>query len=197
VVVDRARAERAVREFLLALGREPEKDPELQGTPARVVEAYASDLLSGYDVDVKALLSEGEAISENESSGLIALSGISVSTVCPHHLLLSNGVASVVYRPGSRLFGLGTLAALVNAYARRLSLQESIGESVVQALVEHGGARAAYCEIRLVHGCLVARGSRQTGAELSTSARRGDLDSAELALALLGPRASRRGEVAP
>jgi GTP cyclohydrolase I len=197
VVVDRARAERAVREFLLALGREPEKDPELQGTPARVVEAYASDLLSGYDVDVKALLSEGEAISENESSGLIALSGISVSTVCPHHLLLSNGVASVVYRPGSRLFGLGSLAALVNAYARRLSLQESIGESVVQALVEHGGARAAYCEIRLVHGCLVARGSRQTGAELSTSARRGDLDSAELALALLGPRASRRGEVAP
>jgi GTP cyclohydrolase I len=197
VTVDRARAERAVREFLLALGRDPERDADLLGTPARVVEAYTNDLLSGYDVDVKALLSEGEAISENEMSGLVALSGISVSTVCPHHLLLSNGVASVVYRPGSRLFGLGTLAALVNAYARRLSLQESIGECVVQALVEHGGARAAYCEIRLVHGCLVARGSRQTGAELSTSARRGDLDSAELALALLGPRAGWRGEVAP
>jgi GTP cyclohydrolase IA len=196
VVVDRARAERAVREFLLALGREPEQDPELQGTPARVVEAYTHDLLSGYDVDVKALLSEGEAIAENESSGLVALSGISVSTVCPHHLLLSNGVASVAYRPGSRLFGLGTLAALVNAYARRLSLQESIGERVVQALVEYGGARAAYCEIRLVHGCLVARGSRQTGAELSTSARRGELDSAELSLAL-GPRAGLRREVAP
>jgi len=195
VAVDRARAERAVREFLLALGRDPEEDPELNGTPARVVDAYANDLLSGYDVDVKALLSEGEAISENEVSGLVALSGISVSTICPHHLLLSNGVASVVYRPGSRLFGLGTLAALVNAYARRLSLQESIGESVTQALVEHGGARAAFCEIRLVHGCLVARGSRQTGAELSTSARRGNLDSAELALALLGPRAGARGEV--
>jgi GTP cyclohydrolase IA len=197
VAVDRGRAERAVREFLLALGRNPEQEPELQGTPARVVEAYATELLSGYDVDVKALLSEGEAISENESSGLVALSGISVSTVCPHHLLLSNGVASVVYRPGSRLFGLGTLAALVNAYARRLSLQESIGESVVQALVEHGGARAAFCEIRLVHGCLVARGSRQTGAELSTSARRGDLDSAELSLALRGRRAGLRDEVAP
>ena len=197
MAVDRGRAERAVREFLLALGRDPEQEPELQGTPARVVEAYATELLSGYDVDVKALLSEREAISENESSGLVALSGVSVSTVCPHHLLLSNGVASVVYRPGSRLFGLGTLAALVNAYARRLSLQESIGESVVQALVEHGGARAAFCEIRLVHGCLVARGSRQTGAELSTSARRGDLDSAELSLALRGRRAGLRDEVAP
>lgn len=189
MAVDRARAERAVREFLLALGQKPDEDAELRGTPARVVEAYANDLLSGYDVNVAALLSEGEAIAENKLSGLVALSGIAVSTVCPHHLLLSNGSASVVYRPGSRLFGLGTLAALVNAYARRLSLQESISESVAQALVEHGGARAAYCEVRLVHGCLVARGSRQTGAELVTTARRGDLDAAELVLALRGPRA--------
>lgn len=186
MAVDRARAERAVREFLLALGRDPDADPELAGTPSRVVTAYAQDLLSGYDQDVKALLADGEAVSENKVSGLIGLSGISVSTICPHHLLLSNGWASVVYRPGSRLFGLGALAALVNAYARRLSLQESIGEQVVQALVEHGGARAAYCEIRLVHGCLVARGSRQAGAELVTTARRGDLDAAELTLLLAG-----------
>jgi GTP cyclohydrolase I len=184
VPVDRARAERAVREFLLALGQQPDVDPELLGTPARVVEAYENELLSGYDVDVKALLAEGEAVSENKLSGFIALSGISLSTICPHHLLLSNGSASVVYRPGSRLFGLGTLASVVNAYARRLSLQESIGENVVQALVEHGGARAAYCEIRLVHGCLVARGSRQSGTELTTTARRGDIDAAELSLAL-------------
>ena len=182
--VDRARAERAVREFLLAFGRDVDADPELRGTPARVVEAYERELLSGYDVDVRALLSEGEAVTKNQISGVIALSGIALSTICPHHLLLSNGTASVVYRPGARLFGLGTLAALVNAFARRLSLQESIGESVVQALVEHGGARAAYCEIRLVHGCLVARGSRQAGAELTTTARRGDLDPAELSLAL-------------
>lgn len=182
--VDRARAERAVREFLLALGRDPDTDAELSGTPARVVEAYASDLLSGYDVSVPQLLSDGEAVAEGKLSGLIALSGIAVSTICPHHLLLSNGTASVVYRPAARLFGLGTLAALVNAYARRLSLQESIGESVVEALVTHGGARAAYCELRLVHGCLVARGSRQAGTELVTTARRGTLDAAELALAL-------------
>jgi GTP cyclohydrolase I len=189
VPVDRARAERAVREFLLALGQDPDRDAELHGTPARVVEAYSSDLLSGYDVDVPALLSDGQAISEGTLSGLVALSGIAVSTICPHHLLLSNGTASVVYRPGSRLFGLGTLAALVNAYARRLSLQESIGESVAQALVQYGGARAAYCEVRLVHGCLVARGSRQTGAELVTTARRGDVEAAELALALRGASA--------
>jgi GTP cyclohydrolase I len=166
------------------MGRDVDGDPDLLGTPSRVVEAYATELLSGYDVNVAALLAEGEAVSESKVSGFIALSGIAVSTTCPHHLLLSHGSACVVYRPGLRLFGLGTLAALVNAFSRRLSLQESIGESVVQALVEHGGARAAYCEVRLVHGCLVARGSRQAGSELTTTARRGPLDPAELALAL-------------
>lgn len=182
--IDRARAQRAVREFLLSFGHDVDSDAELRGTPERVVEAYANDLLSGYQVDVAALLADGQSISSDAVTGLVALSGIPVSTVCPHHLLLSNGVASVAYRPGARLFGLGSLTALVNAYARRLSLQETIGENVVRALVEHGGARAAYCELRLVHGCLVARGSRQAGTELTTTARRGELDAAELALAL-------------
>lgn len=182
--IDRARAESAVRELLLALGRDPDGDPELRDTPARVVEAYSSELLRGYDVDVKAKLAEGEAVAEGKLSGLIALRGIGVSTICPHHLLLSHGTATVAYRPGARLFGLGSLASLVDAYAQRLSLQESIGENVVQALMEYGGARAAYCEIRLVHGCLVARGAREAGSELVTTARRGQLDLAELALAL-------------
>ena len=182
--VDRARAERAVREFLLALGRDPDGDADLVGTPARVVDAYANELLSGYGVDVKALLSDGAAVAPGELSGFVALCGISVSTICPHHLLLSHGTATVAYRPGQRLFGLGTLAAVVNAFARRLSLQEAIGEKVVQALVEHGGAQAAYCELRLVHGCVVARGARQAGTELVTTARLGAIDAAELSLAL-------------
>ncbi len=192
MAVDRPRAERAVREFLLAFGHDPESNVDLHGTPSRVVEAYESDLLNGYEVDVPALLAEGQAIAEAAPSGIVVLSGIAVSTICPHHLLLSSGVATVAYRPGLRLFGLGTLAALVSAYARRLALQEAIGESVVQALCEHGGARGAYCEVRLVHGCLVARGSRQAGTEVSTTAQRGQLDLAELALAL-----GRRAENAP
>jgi GTP cyclohydrolase I len=190
--IDRARAERAVREFLQALGRDPDADAELLETPARVVEAYATELLAGYGVDVKALLAEGEAVAEGKVSGFIALRGVAVSTICPHHLLLSHGSATIAYRPGARLFGLGTLAAVVGAYARRLSLQEAIGENVVQALVQHGGARAAYCELRLVHGCVVARGARQAHSELVTTARRGEIDAGELALAL-----SRRDEGAP
>lgn len=182
--IDRARAERAVHEFLVALGRDPDTEPDLRGTPARVVEAYASELLSGYEVDVPALLSDGEPLAPGGEHGLIALSGIAASTICPHHLLLSHGTATVVYRPGARLFGLGTLSRLVSAYARRLSLQESIADSVADALVTHGGARGAYCELRLVHGCLVARGPREASSELVTTALRGDVDVAALALAL-------------
>jgi GTP cyclohydrolase IA len=190
--IDRARAERAVREFLVALGRDPDGDADLQGTPARVVEAYVSELLSGYGVDVKALLSDGEALVPGKHTGFVVLRGVAVSTICPHHLLLSNGSATVAYRPGKRLFGLGTLAALVNAFARRLSLQETIGEQVVQALVQHGGAQAAFCEVRLVHGCLVARGTRQASTELVTSARLGEIDAVELAISL-----ARRDEAKP
>jgi len=144
--IDRARAERAVREFLIALGRDPDGDPELQGTPARVVEAYAEELLGGYAVDVQALLSQSEGVAEGKLSGLIALRGVSLSTVCPHHLLLSHGSASVVYRPGPRLFGLGTLAALVGVYARRLSLQTFAGAA---RLAEHSGDDAAVLRERV------------------------------------------------
>ena len=181
--IDRARAERAVREFLTALGHSVD-DPDLRDTPRRVVDAYADELLTGYAVDVRALLSEGQAVAAGAQSGIVALSGIALSTICPHHLLLSHGSATVAYRPGARLFGLGTLSALLAAFARRLSLQEAIGENVVQALVEYGGARGAYCEIHLSHGCLVARGPREAKSELVTTARAGDVDTSELLLAL-------------
>ncbi len=190
--IDRARAESAIREFLAALGRDPSREPDLIGTPERVVGAYANELLAGYSVDVKALLGEGQAVAPGKLSGVVALRGVSVSTVCPHHLLLSHGSATVAYRPGDRLFGLGTLAELVSAYARRLSLQETIGESVARALVEHGGAVGAFCEVRLVHGCVVARGSKQAHSELVTTAFAGELSSADVALLL-----SHRPEVAP
>lgn len=182
--MDRPRAERAVREFLIALGRDPDHDAVLAATPARVVEAYADELLSGYGVDVAALLAQGEAPAGRALESWVAVRQLSVHTVCPHHLLLSRGSATVAYRPGRRLFGLGTLSSLVEAFARRLALQEEIGENVVQALIDHGGASAAYCELRLVHGCLSARGARQANAEVVTTARRGEFEAAELLLAL-------------
>lgn len=182
--MDRERARTAIREFLLALDRDPERDPELAGTPERVVAAFADELLSGYGADLPALVLKDSAPAEGPL-GVIAVRNIACATMCPHHLMPAFGHASVVYRPGARVLGLGTIARLVDACARRLVLQETIGDDVVKALLGHAGARGAVCEITLLHGCLSARGAHQPGARVTTVASGGDL-SIDEALLILG-----------
>ena len=173
--VDRDAAERAIGAFLKALGQDPETNPALVGTPARVTEAFTEDLLSGYAVDVAALLlAESEPIAKDGPRGLVVVRGVTVATVCPHHLLPALGRAAVAYLPGERLVGIGTIARTVDAFARRLTLQETIGESVVRALMETVRARGAYCQIELSHSCLGARGARQAGASVITVAQAGE-----------------------
>jgi GTP cyclohydrolase IA len=191
MAVDRTAAARAIADFLRALGHPPEGDPELSQTAERVVEAYADDLLSGYGVDVPTLLAKGSMpVAGGAEHGIVVVQQIAVATVCPHHLLPSLGSATVAYLPGDKLLGLGTLAGLVEAFGRRLALQERIGQNVVRALVEHAGARGAYCRISLVHGCLSARGARHSQARVRTAAAAGELaepaGAAALSLALAG-----------
>ena len=87
--------------------------------------------------------------------------------------LPAQGTALVAYWPGEKVLGLGTLAHLVNALARRLTLQERIGREVVDALMNHAGARGAYCRLALTHSCLTARGARQSQATVQTVATAG------------------------
>jgi GTP cyclohydrolase IA len=187
--VNREAAERAISDFLKALGFDPREHPELAETPARVTEAFADDLLRGHAVDVRELIRKGScAAPASSKTGLVAVTQIAIASTCPHHLLPALGVAQVVYLPGAALLGIGTISALVEAFARRITLQEAIAQNVVAALVEHAGARGAYCELELEHGCLRARGERQARALVRSSARAGDFTSpdalTEIALAL-------------
>jgi GTP cyclohydrolase I len=187
--VNRPAAERAIADFLRALGHDPDHEDELRQTPARVTEAFATELLSGYQVDLAQLILGGSCESDGQPpDGIVAVQDITVAAVCPHHLTPSLGKASVAYLPGTHLLGLGTLARLVDACARRLVLQEQIGRSVVDALMRHAGARGAYCRLSLVHGCLCARGARQPGTVVHTTASAGELSgpraAAELGLVL-------------
>jgi GTP cyclohydrolase IA len=189
MAVDRAAAARAIHEFLTALGFDPRQYPDLAETPGRVTEAFCDDLLRGHDVDVLELIRQGSSDAPwSAKSGPVAVTQIAIATTCPHHLLPALGVAHVVYLPGATLLGIGTVSALVDAFSRRLTLQEAIGQSVVDALIEHAGARGAYCELELEHGCLRARGERQARALVRTSARAGEFASpgalTEIALAL-------------
>jgi GTP cyclohydrolase I len=188
--VDRAKAEQAIDAFLRALGLNPEADPDLAGTPTRVAAAWATDLVDGYEIDVAALLQSESSPAPAGASGIIAVRGLAVSTMCPHHLLPARGTATVLYQPLTRITGIGTVARLVDAYAHRLALQEAIGANVAKALVEYLGARGAACRLALQHSCLASRGERQHEATVETIAFAGSFEPAggdrDLAVAALG-----------
>lgn len=159
-------AARALEDFLRAVGV-PLDDPELLGTPERVSHAFAHELLDGYRADVPGLFTASLASSER---GLVAVRGISYASVCPHHLMPALGTAHVAYLPGGRVVGVGVIPRLVEAFAHRMVLQETLGRQIAEALVVHLGARAAGVALDAQHACLSARGERQVGARVVTHA---------------------------
>ncbi|MBX3183902.1 MAG: GTP cyclohydrolase I [Polyangiaceae bacterium] len=172
--VDLERASRAIAEFLSALGHDPSREPELEGTPERVARAFAEELLAGAAVDLGALVRESLSAALTISVRQpVVVKGLRVVTVCPHHLMPALGEASVAYLPGEHLIGIGAVARVVRAAAARLTLQEQIGPEVLGALVEHAQVELAACRITLRHSCLSARGAREHAAEVETWCVRG------------------------
>ena len=190
-MIDRKAAARAIEDFLRALGHAPEG--ELAGTGERVAEAWAEDLIAGEAINAAALLRGGALDLDAVGSGLVLVRDLAVTTMCPHHLLPAHGTATVAYLPGPRVAGVGTIAHVVDALARRLTLQERIGDEVVALLVRELGAKGALCRLALSHACMTARGERKTGAIVETLAVAGtfafasaDRELAFLALAAPG-----------
>lgn len=184
--VDVERAAKAIEEFLRAVGAPVDRDPELAETGRRVAEAFAEDLLSGYAEDPAAILAGGTGSS---APGMVLVTSIAVSTTCPHHLMPASGIAHIGYLPGARVVGFGALGRLLDCYARRLILQEDLGQRVALALVEHLGARAAGVVLDLAPSCLTARGDRRHDARALTSAYEGpaaDELAVQMPLAIAG-----------
>jgi GTP cyclohydrolase I len=180
--MDREAAARAIEAFLRALGRDPSAHVELSGTGARVAQAWADELLSGYSVDVDTLVETNVLVGR---SGLVVVRDIPVATTCPHHLMPSTGTAAVAFAPAERLVGVGTVARVVDAFARRLALQEQIGERVVATLHEHLQPRWIGCRIVLSHACMIVRGERAHGARVETVSTAGsEVDLATVHAAL-------------
>jgi GTP cyclohydrolase I len=168
--MDREAAASAIGAFLRALGHDPAREPELAGTPERVARAWAEELLEGYGVDVDALLSHNVFPGTSE---LVVVRDVAMTTLCPHHLMPSSGSATVAFAPEEHLVGIGTVARVVEAFSRRLAMQEQIGERVVAALQKHLAPRWAACRIVLSHSCMTARGERSHGARVETLALSG------------------------
>jgi GTP cyclohydrolase I len=170
--VDLQAAERAICDFLTALGHPPSSDPQLRETGALVARAFHEELLCGYAADPAAILSETIAAS---SGDLIIVKDLAITCMCPHHLLPASGVLHLGYLPSDRIVGFGALERLAQALSRRLILQEALCEQIAEALTRELGARGAACIAELQPMCLTARGQRPGHARVVTAATSGVL----------------------
>lgn len=175
MAVNQARIAAAVREILLAVGEDPERDG-LRDTPARVARSYA-ELFSGLGKDASDVLGTTFDVAHDE---LILVKDIEVASSCEHHLLPFYGVAHVGYIPAKdgRVAGLSKLARLVDVYARRPQIQERLVSEIADALVEHLDPGGVIVVIEAEHMCMSLRGVRKPGAKTITSAVRGSLRNA-------------------
>jgi len=173
--VDLARIERAVREILVAVGEDPDRDG-LVMTPARVARAYA-ELFAGLRVaDAGQVLGASFAAEHDE---LVLVRDIEVFSMCEHHLLPFHGVAHVGYIPGTdgRITGLSKLARLVDVYARRPQVQERLTSQVAETLMQRLDPRGAIVVLECEHMCMAMRGIQKGGSRTITSAVRGMFQS--------------------
>ncbi|MGA3067807.1 MAG: GTP cyclohydrolase I FolE [Tepidisphaeraceae bacterium] len=166
--IDAPRIERAVREILLAIGENPDREG-LKKTPSRVARSYA-ELMSGLNEDPRRHL---KTVFHERYDEVVILRNIEFNSLCEHHLLPFTGRVHVAYLPGGKVVGLSKLARLVEGYARRPQVQERLTTQIADALWEELAPQGAACVIEAVHTCMTIRGVRRPGSTMVTSALRG------------------------
>lgn len=169
---DAPRVEAAIRELLLAVGEDPDRDG-LRDTPARVARAY-QEIFAGLRQDPAEVLSASFDIGHEE---MVLVKDIEVYSTCEHHLVPFHGVAHVGYipGPGGQVTGLSKLARLVDVYARRPQVQERLTGQIADALVEVLQPRGVLVVVECEHLCMSMRGVRKPGSRTVTSAVRGQM----------------------
>src|SRR3954447_9993859 len=165
LVVDQQRIAAAVREILLAVGENPDRDG-LRATPDRVARMYA-EIFSGIDAHPESVLT---TVFEAEHDEMVLVKDIEVASTCEHHLVPWVGVAHVGYIPNAdgRITGLSKLARLVDLYARRPQVQERLTSQVADALEASLAPRGVIVVVEAEHLCMTIRGVRKQGARTVT-----------------------------
>jgi len=166
--VDLARIERAVREILIAVGEDADREG-LRDTPARVARMYA-ELFSGLREDPRVHVRKFFTEKYDE---VVLVTDISFESVCEHHLMPFMGKAHIGYLPNGRVIGLSKLARVVEGVARRPQVQERMTETIADLLIEELRAKGVAVVIEAVHTCMTVRGVRKPGCMCVTSAMKG------------------------
>ena len=171
---DQKRAENAVRELLLAVGEDPDREG-LRETPGRVARAY-QEIFAGLFQEPEDVLTTTFDLGHDE---MVLVKDIELYSSCEHHLVPFHGVAHVGYIPSTdgRITGLSKLARLVDVYAKRPQVQERLTTQVADALVRILEPRGVIVVVECEHLCMSMRGIRKPGAKTVTSAVRGMLRS--------------------
>ncbi|GAA5212126.1 MULTISPECIES: GTP cyclohydrolase I FolE [Streptomyces] len=169
---DEKRAENAVRELLIAVGEDPDREG-LRETPARVARAY-KEIFAGLWQEPRDVLTTTFDLGHDE---MVLVKDIEVFSTCEHHLVPFRGVAHVGYIPSTngKITGLSKLARLVDVYARRPQVQERLTTQIADSLMEILEPRGVIVVVECEHMCMSMRGIRKPGAKTLTSAVRGQL----------------------
>ena len=166
--IDEARIEKAVREILIAVGEDLDRDG-LKNTPARVARMYG-ELLAGMHDDPSTHL---RSVFNENYDEIVLLRDIPFYSICEHHLMPFIGSAHVAYLPSGRILGVSKLARIVDCFARRLQTQERLTYQIADCLMNNLEPLGVAVVLEAAHGCMTIRGIRKPGSVMVTSAVRG------------------------
>lgn len=164
----RDRIAAAIREILLAVGEDPDREG-LRATPQRVARMY-QEAFSGFEAEVDDLF---KAVFEEKYDEMVVLRDIPFHSMCEHHLLPFMGKAHVAYLPMGRVIGISKIARVVDAFARRPQVQERLTNQIADKIMAKLAPRGVAVILEANHTCMTIRGVKKPGAVMITSAVRG------------------------
>lgn len=174
---------RAVEEWLRGCGLSP-SHPDLLRTPERVAQTWRDEFLAGYQMEPEQIL--GDPVIGESDPDAVLITNLSFHAMCPHHLFPYRGRAHVLYVPDKKLVGFGRIAALVDCFTKRLTLQERATHQIANALIQHLGALGAGCVMEAEQMCLIVPAEKHGGSRVVTSAFLGSVkERADLRARLL------------
>lgn len=167
-MVDQDKIKHAVKLLLEGIGEDTEREG-LRGTPDRVARMY-TELFAGMDADVSEPLSKVFTVEHNE---MVLEKDIVFYSMCEHHMLPFYGKAHIAYIPNGKVLGLSKLARTVEAYARRLQIQEQMTGQIADAVMTHLAPQGVMTVLEAEHMCMTMRGIKKPGSRTLTIAARG------------------------
>lgn len=173
--MDKQAAMKAVKDFLIALGEDPEREG-LVDTPRRVADAFA-EFTSGSAAQASQALSKTFLV---EGGDMIIEKDITFSSTCEHHLMPFFGKVAIAYIPNGKVVGLSKLARCVEAYSKNLQLQERLTSQIAQAIMQELAPKGVFVYCEAEHTCMTCRGVKKPGTTTATYKIMGDFPQDEI-----------------